>query len=67
MKLAKKKEEEHMLMQVVTELFTKLPQCNINLEAPLLAKVKVIVGWAMELKGKVEKMDAEYKAHNVDF
>lgn len=38
------------------------PQCHIDPEAPLLQKVKVIVGWAKNLEEKVEKMDAEYKA-----
>lgn len=35
-KLAQKEEKEHTLKTVVTELCVELPQCNIDLEAPLL-------------------------------
>ena len=55
-----------MLKQAIVDLYMELPQCNINPKAPLLQKVKVIVGWAMELEEKVEKMDAEYKARIVE-
>ena len=44
----------------------ELPHYNIEPEAPLLQKIKFIVGRAEELEETVEKMDVEHKARIVE-
>ena len=61
--LAQKEEEEHRMTQTIEGLCAELPRCNIQLEAPLLHKVKSIVGRDKELEEIVERMDVEYKYH----
>ena len=41
----------------------ELPQCNIQPEALLSQKVKIIVAWVKDLEETIEKMDAEHKDH----
>ena len=57
-----KEYEETQLKQTIEDLYAKLPQCNILLEAPLLQKVKIRVARAKDLEETIEKMDAEHKA-----
>ena len=44
----------------------ELPHYNIQPEAPLLQKVKIIVGRDKDLEEIVERMDAKYKAHIIE-
>lgn len=64
-KLTQKEEEECRLTQAIEDLSVELPRYNIQLEAPLLQKVKVIMGRAKDLEETVERMDADYKAARI--
>ena len=52
-----------MIRKFVADLCMELLACNIDLEAPLLQTIKLIVGQARKLEERVEKMEEEYKAH----
>lgn len=61
-KLTQKEYEEKRLTQMIEDLCKKLPKCNIQLETPLLQKVKIIGARAKDLEETIEWMDAEHKA-----
>ena len=65
-KLTQKEYEKRKLTQVIRYLCVELPKCNIQLETPLLQKVKIIATRAKELEDTIEKMDMEHKAHIVE-
>ena len=51
---------------MIKDLCVELPQCNIQLETPLLQKVKIIAARAKDLEETIERMDAEHKARIVE-
>ena len=47
---------------MLADLHVELPQCNIQQQAPLSQKVKIIIARENNLEETIEKMDAEHKA-----